>query len=392
MVTAVLVPPIVRLARMVRLGERSERRGGDARSLPRLGGVAMFVGVAVACGAGAVVRFEVWSRVIPAEEVLALGIGMLLVFLVGVADDLVGASPWQKLLVQFVAAWMIVAAGWSFHVLRLPLIGEVDLGGWGGPLSILWVVGVTNAINLIDGLDGLAAGVAAIVGASLLAYSLFQDNQATAILLAAVVGACLGFLAHNWEPAKIFMGDGGALTLGFLFGALTLHSSLKAPAAVAILVPILALGLPVLDTLLVMVVRFVEGDGRPLVSRFLRMFHSDRSHLHHLLGAIVARRRRVVAVLYVTVALFCGGALAVALSGEGGLGLALLAVELLVVFAMRRMGLAAEARAIAAGQRAEARRTFAGWWRGDSTAGGVSAGETVSAAPEEPPTVLGRES
>jgi UDP-GlcNAc:undecaprenyl-phosphate GlcNAc-1-phosphate transferase len=374
---------------MVRVGERSERRGGDARSIPRLGGVAMFVGVAVACGAGAVVRFDVWSRVIPAEEVLALGIGMLLVFLVGVADDLVGASPWQKLLVQFVAAWMIVAAGWSFHVLRLPLVGEVDLGSWGGPLSILWVVGVTNAINLIDGLDGLAAGVAAIVGASLLAYSLFQDNQATAILLAAVVGACLGFLAHNWEPAKIFMGDGGALTLGFLFGALTLHSSLKAPAAVAILVPILALGLPVLDTLLVMTVRFVEGDGRPLVSRFLRMFRADRSHLHHLLGAIVARRGRIVMVLYATVALFCGGALAVALSGEGGLGLALLAVELLVVFAMRRMGLAAEARALAAGQRAEARRTFARWWRGESAA--APAGD-LSAAAEEPPTAVGRES
>lgn len=393
MVTAVLVPPITRLARMVRVGERSERRGGDARSIPRLGGVAMFVGVAVACGAGAVVRYDVWSRVIPAEEVLALGLGMLLVFLVGVADDLVGASPWQKLLVQFVAAWMIVAAGWSFHVLRLPGIGQIDLGGWGGPLSILWVVGVTNAINLIDGLDGLAAGVAAIIGASLLAYALFQDNQATAILLAAVVGACLGFLAHNWEPAKIFMGDGGALTLGFLFGALTLHSSLKAPAAVAILVPILALGLPVLDTLLVMVVRFVEGDGRPLVSRFLRMFHADRSHLHHLLGSIVARRGRIVILLYVTVALFCAGALAVALSGEGGIGLALLAVELLVVFAMRRMGLAAEARALAAGQRAEARRRFASWWGSDSNPAIVAAaGVTAEEPREEPPAALGRES
>lgn len=388
-----LVPPLARLARAVRVGSRSEMRGADARSIPRLGGVAMFMGVAVACGAGAVVRYEVWSRVIPAEHVLALGIGMLLVFLVGVADDLVGASPLQKLLVQFVAAWMVVAAGWSFHVLRLPLVGEIDLGIWGGPLSILWVVGVTNAINLIDGLDGLAAGVAAIIGASLLAYSLFQDNQATAILLAAVVGACLGFLAHNWEPAKIFMGDGGALTLGFLFGALTLHSSLKAPAAVAILVPILALGLPVLDTLLVMVVRFVEGDGRPLVSRFLRMFHADRSHLHHLLGSIVARRGRIVILLYATVALFCAGALAVALSGEGGIGLALLAVELLVVLAMRRMGLAAEARALAAGQRAEARRRFASWWGSDSNPAIVAAAGGAAEEPcEEPPTALGRES
>ncbi len=355
-VTSVLVPPLARFG-----GGAASGAGGGARAIPRLGGVAMFGGIALACGAGLVARWDVWSRVIPREEMLALGFGMLLVFLVGVVDDLVGTSPWQKFLVQFAAAWLVVHIGWSFHVLRLPLVGEIDLGIWGGVVSMLWVVGVTNAINLLDGLDGLAGGVAAIIAGSLLAYSIFQDNQGTAILLAAVVGACIGFLWHNWEPARIYLGDGGSLTLGFLFGALTLHSSIKAPAAVAILVPILALGLPVLDTLLVMLFRFVEGEGRPLVGRFARMFRADRKHVHHALGNLVRRRGRIVVVLYVTASFFCAAALAVALTGAGELGLALLGVELAVVLAMRSFGLAAGARELAEAGREEARRKLSDW-------------------------------
>jgi UDP-GlcNAc:undecaprenyl-phosphate GlcNAc-1-phosphate transferase len=377
LVTSLLVPPLARLAYAFGMVDRPDARKPNVRGLPRLGGVAMVAGIAIACAMGAVFRWPVWSRVIPREELAALAIGTLLVFLVGFVDDLIGASPWQKLLVEILAAWLVVRVGWSFHVLRLPVVGEVDFGIWGGIVSIVWVVGVTNAINLIDGLDGLAGGVAAIIAGSLLAYSVFQHNQATAILFAAVVGACVGFLWHNWEPARIFMGDGGALTLGYLFGALSLHSSIKAPAAVAILVPILALGLPVIDTLLVMMVRFAEGRGRPIAGRVARMFRADRSHLHHTLENLVRRRRRIVVVLYGTVLLFCAGALAVALSGAGDLGLALLAVEFIVVFAMRRFGMAAEARRLALDQRAEARRVFP-WFRESLR---EPSGETPAAPP-----------
>ena len=123
------------------------------------------------------------------------------------------------------------------------------------------------------------------------------------------------------------MGDSGSLTLGFLLGAISLHSAIKAPAAVAILVPILALGLPVIDTLLVMVVRFFEGEGAPVGRRVGRMFRGDRQHLHHLLSDLATRHRRVVAVLYLIVLLFCAGAIAVAVTGEGWLGLTLLVIE-----------------------------------------------------------------
>jgi len=188
-----------------------------------------------------------------------------------------------------------------------------------------------------------------------------QGNEASAILLAGVTGACLGFLWHNWAPAKIFMGDSGSLTLGFLFGALTLHSSIKAPAAVAILVPILALGLPVIDTLLVMLFRFVNGEQRGLAKRVGRMFVADRSHLHHVLSSVVRRRRRLVTVLYAVVGLFCLGALGVALSGDPWLGLALLAIEVGVVVLMRRAGLVAAAGALSLAQREEARRIVERW-------------------------------
>jgi UDP-GlcNAc:undecaprenyl-phosphate GlcNAc-1-phosphate transferase len=147
------------------------------------------------------------------------------------------------------------------------------------------------------------------------------------------------------------MGDSGALTLGFLLGAVSIHSSLKAPAAVAILVPILALGVPVMDTLLVMMVRFLDRPQGPVASRFLRMFSADRNHLHHLLSHFGSRRSRIVGVIYVLVLGFCGMALLVAARGESTLGIALVLVEFVVILTMRQMGLAMEARRISRRQR-----------------------------------------
>src|SRR5262249_27384453 len=154
------------------------------------------------------------------------------------------------------AAGGVVYAGWSFSQLYVPLSGNVNLGILGGLFTLIWIVGVTNAINLLDGLDGLAGGVTAIIASSLLIFAWIQGQLLTVMLMSAIVGACLGFLRHNWAPAKIFMGDSGSLTLGFLLATMSLYSSIKGAATVAILVPVLALGLPVIDTLLVMAVRF----------------------------------------------------------------------------------------------------------------------------------------
>jgi UDP-GlcNAc:undecaprenyl-phosphate GlcNAc-1-phosphate transferase len=369
--TNLMVPPIARLAVILRALDHPGERKLQTGAVPRLGGVAIFIGLALGGGVAAV---SLWGRLgtaIGRGELLALAFGTAVVFLVGVVDDLVGVSAAKKLLFQLVAAWPLVQAGWAFEVLRLPLVGEIRLGLFGGFVSLLWIVGVTNAINLIDGLDGLAGGVVTIISVSFLGYAVLQGNAGTVILMAGVAGACVGFLRHNWEPARVFMGDSGSLTLGFLLAATALHSSLKAPAAVAILVPILALGVPVMDTLLVMVVRFLDRPKGALTGRFLRMFHADRQHLHHLLAHFGGNRSRIVAVIYGVVLSFCSLALLVAATGETTLGVALVALEFLVILAMRQTGLAMEARHLSRLQREEIKTEVLGRVPERALAGGL---------------------
>lgn len=354
-ITHLMVPPVTRLAIALQALDHPDSRKLQTGAVPRLGGVAIATGLVLAAGMPAV---ALWGRLgggTERRELVTLVLGTAMVFLVGVIDDLNGVSTAKKFLIELIAACLLVRVGWSFEVIRLPLMGEVELGMAGGLVSLLWIVGVTNAINLIDGLDGLAGGVVAIISASLLGYATLQGSPGTMVLMAATAGACVGFLRHNWEPARIFMGDSGSLTLGFLLAAITVHSSLKAPAAVAILVPILALGVPVMDTLLVMTVRFLDRPHSTLADRFLRMFHADRNHLHHLLAHFGGRRSRIVGVIYAVVLSFCALALMVAVTGESTLGIALVALEFSVVLGMRQMGLAMEARRLARLQREEMR-------------------------------------
>jgi len=352
LLTNVMVPPVTRLALALRALDHPNGRKHQSGAVPRLGGVAIMTGLGIGAVLTALARWGEWQGM-HRSEMVALALGTGLVFLIGVIDDLIGVSAAKKFLVQLAAAWLLVRIGWAFEVLRLPIFGEVRLGWLGGVLSIVWIVGVTNAINLIDGLDGLAGGVVAIISTSLLGYAILQGNTGTVLLMAATAGACLGFLRHNWEPAKIFMGDSGSLSLGFLLAATTVHSSLKAPAAVAILVPVLALGVPVMDTLLVMAVRFLDRPKGQAMGRFLRMFHADRQHLHHLLSHLGGARSRIVTVIYLLVVSFCAMALVVAVTGEINLGIALIVLEFLIVLAMRQMGLAMAARRLARLQREE---------------------------------------
>src|SRR4051812_8175213 len=358
--TNLMVPPVTRLAVALRALDHPDERRMQASAVPRLGGVAIVLGLALG---GGVVAVSQWGRLGTGAgrgELVALALGTGIVFLVGVLDDLMGVSAAKKFLFQLLAAWLLVRVGWSFEVLRLPGLGTIDLGLFRGVVSLLWIVGVTNAINLIDGLDGLAGGVAAIISVSFLVYSILQGNPGTVILMASLAGACIGFLRHNWEPARIFMGDSGSLTLGFLLAATAVHSSLKAPATVAILVPILALGVPVMDTLLVMAVRFLDRPKSAPLDRFLRMFHADRQHLHHLLAHFGGERRRIVAVIYGVVLSFCALALFVAFTGETTLGVALVVLELTVILTMRQMGMAMEARRLSRLQREEGKAEVLG--------------------------------
>jgi UDP-GlcNAc:undecaprenyl-phosphate GlcNAc-1-phosphate transferase len=196
--------------------------------------------------------------------------------------------------------------------------------------------------------------VVAIISASFMIYAVLLNDPATMILMGATTGSCLGFLRHNWAPARIFMGDSGALTLGFLLAGVSVQSFSKTQALVAITVPILALGVPIMDTLLVMLVRFLRGPHGKLVERSLGMFHADRNHLHHLLAHLGASRKRIVWTIYVAVLLGCLSAIVVALRRDLRLGLTIIGLEFLVILLVRWRGLAAQARAVGASQTREA--------------------------------------
>src|SRR5438093_10875129 len=333
--TASLVFPLVnRIAMSVRAVDYPGGRRLQREAIPRMGGIAIAAGIAVGALLPSLMIWQRWVERATSVQSLFLLVGTALVFVIGLADDIVGLSSIQRFLVQLVAAVGVVYAGWSFGHLYVPLWGEVELGLWGGLVTVVWIVGVTNAINLLDGIDGLAGGVAAIIATSLLIFAWIQGNALTVVLMSAIVGACVGFLRHNWAPAKIYMGDSGSLTLGFLLAVMSLRAAMKGAATVAILVPILALGLPVIDTLLVMAVRFVEKPQGSHVRRFARMFQADRNHLHHLMAHAAPERKHIVLVIYVVAASFCAMALVVSLSRSALLGAALMIVEVAVVLVM----------------------------------------------------------
>ena len=359
-VTSSLVSIVTRLALAIQAMDQPGGRREQDTAVPRLGGLAVVIGLGISLLFAAALLRNTGQLPFQRTELLALALATFMVFLVGLVDDISGVSVLDKFLVELLAAFLVVRIGWSFDVLGLPGGQTLDLGAFGQATSVLWIVGVTNAINLLDGLDGLAGGVVAIIAGSFLMYALLQGDVLTIVAMAAVMGGCLGFLRYNWAPARIYLGDSGSLTLGFVLATTSVQSSLKAPAAVAILVPILALGLPVIDTLLVMAVRFVRRPKGPISSRFIGMFEADRNHLHHVLLRLAKSRRSAVAWIYGAVLVFCALALTVAVTRNSAVGVLLLATEFVAVIAMRQLGLRAEARVLADQQRQDVREDLAG--------------------------------
>ena len=347
-VTMLVTPWVIHLAYSLRALDVPGGRKRHRRTIPRLGGVGIVAAIVTVLVPSVFYFTPGIFHAAFVKELIGFGFAAALVFCIGVADDIFQLRAAHKLVVQIVAASIVVAMGWRFHTMRLPMEGALELKALAPVVSVLWIVGVTNAINFIDGLDGLAAGIVAIIGGSLLALAVLQGSSATVVVTSCIVGACLGFLRHNWQPAKIYMGDSGSLTLGFLLATVSLRAtpSVKASAALAILVPVLALGLPVIDTLLVMWYRFLRGHRH--MNRVARMFYADRAHLHHLLVDSQKERRSVVLTLFAMATLFCSMAVLVAASDNWLLGLFFLLVEVGAVAMVRRSGLGHAARQLAA--------------------------------------------
>ena len=344
LVTSLMVPMVSSLAVALRALDYPGERKLHTDPTPRLGGLAVGAGLLFGVGLVALARWGAWGGRVSRSELGVVLLGTAMVFLVGLADDMVSVPPLHKILVETAAAAMVVAAGVRFSVVSLPGGDGLALGILAGFATATWIVGATNAFNLIDGLDGLAGGVAAIISSSLLVCALLQGHRFTVVLLAGLTGACLGFLRHNWEPARIFLGDAGSLTVGFLLAIAAVQASIKASAAVAILVPLLVLGLPVMDTLLVMIVRFFGLSRATLRARLLSVGVADLQHVHYLLAEHAHSRRKAVAWLHVVTLTFCAMAIGVLVTKNAVAGVLLVGLEFLAVLGLRTVGLTSRLR------------------------------------------------
>lgn len=290
------------------------------RPMVRLGGVSIFLGTIVAL-------LSIWGLggfgSLPPEreyEIWGVTIGGLAFFLIGLTDDLFGLSPVVRLLVQSAVAGGAWQAGVHIDFLSIPTMGLVSLPAWVSlPITIVWLVGMANAINWIDGLDGLAAGVSGIAAVVMLIVCLFMNQPAAGLIAAALAGGALGFLRYNFNPAQIFMGDGGAYFIGFTLAGIGVVGLVKSVTTVAVLLPYIILAVPILDMSAVILDRLRHGKSP---------FVADKRHLHHRLLQAGLPHRFVVLFIY-SLTLWVGS-LALAFSGiPSGLGYAIGATVLL---------------------------------------------------------------
>jgi UDP-GlcNAc:undecaprenyl-phosphate GlcNAc-1-phosphate transferase len=316
--SAALVPGVRRLARRVGAVDVPDERRVHAEPTARLGGVAVFLAFTIVLCIGRAVGWVNLST--PAPNILAFMIGATLVVTVGAVDDARRLGPLVKLAVEIVAAAIVVyGGGCQITGLSSPGGGFLDLGTLSAPFSILWIVLVTNALNLIDGIDGLAAGTAAI---AMMAVALIARGFgfATVAQLAVVLGgACLGFLLFNFHPASIFLGDSGSLFIGFGIAVLSSYARAKGTTGAITLATLLIVALPLGDTFTAMTRRYfnglLPGSPRSHLAGVVRMFQADRNHLHHRLLAAGFGQRAATYFLYGIQAIACAYAVYLLIRG-----------------------------------------------------------------------------
>lgn len=282
---------------------------------PRLGGLAIFLGFLFA-----VVLFADVSR--PVQGML---LGSVVIVISGVIDDIVQLKWYVKIIFQIVAALIAVHHGIIVAAVSNPnVFSASDLlvfGNLGIPITVIWIIGMTNAVNLIDGLDGLACGVSGISSVTMLVIAILVSEMNVAVIMAALAGACIGFLPYNLNPAKIFMGDTGALLLGYVLSTASIMGLFKFYAIISFAVPFLVLGLPLFNTAFVFTIRIFKGKN-PM--------ERDRGHFHDRLIGMGLSQKQAVAVLYVISGIL--GLAAVVITTSGEMRALLLVVAVLVAW------------------------------------------------------------
>ncbi|MAO64137.1 MAG: hypothetical protein CL666_03990 [Balneola sp.] len=308
LLSLLLTPLVIKFAYKIGATDSPAERKVHTSVMPRIGGMAVILSVA-----GAILTlYMLYSEYLPnlfdgSYTTLIVILCFAILFVLGFRDDLKPLSPEVKFGVQFVLAAVIYFAGFKISNITNPLdTGVLEIGIFDLPITILWIVGITNAFNLIDGLDGLAAGVAVIACISIFIITSLSGQIWAAIFSLIIAGALVGFLRYNFNPAKIFLGDSGSLFIGFALALLSIQSTAKISTGFAVLLPILVLALPITDTLVSMTRRLIgsflnrdpEMPSRSILRRLHGMFTPDKLHIHHRLLSLGLSHRSTVLVLY----------------------------------------------------------------------------------------------
>ena len=299
---------------------KDSRRMHD-HPIPRMGGLAIFIGFLLA-------TLIFCAELRTDKGLQSILLGAIVIVILGVFDDRHALSAKLKLVVQLIAACIVVFYG-DLRIDRLTnpfgssLFDYLDFGVFSYPITIIWIVAITNAVNFIDGLDGLACGVSCISSLNMLVIALLCSNAEVSILMAALTGACLGFVPYNFNPAKIFMGDTGSTFLGFMLATISISGLFKAYAAISFIVPFLLLGLPIFDICFAVIRRIASGRS-PM--------EADRGHFHHRLIDMGFSQKQSVAIAYVLTGIL--GLAAVLLTVSGAMKTLIMLGAILVVGAI----------------------------------------------------------
>ena len=325
----VFTPLMIRIAKRYKWVDMPSERKIHAAPMPRVGGVAIFVAFCFSFILPFFYSTIIFDLLFNESRLLYIFFGACVIFSLGLWDDIRSVNLSVKFAVQVLAAIIVYLGGIRIEAFGLPGMTAWELGWFSLPVTVFWIILLTNAINLLDGLDGLAAGVTFFVCASLVILSVMEKEFFIALLLAALGGSVLGFLKYNFNPARIFMGDCGSYFLGFMLAVLTIISVRKSQAAVTMLIPIVALGVPLLDTLLAPLRRYFTGR---------KVFEADDDHFHHRLLQLGLSQRNAVFIFYgITVSLALGAFILVHARSEQA-ALILFFGGATLIFAVRKLG------------------------------------------------------
>ena len=321
LVTLIATPFVKKLAIKLGVVDKPDPRKVHKGLIPRMGGIAIYLGFVLA--------------VLGSGYMEGPGVGLVIsasvVVLIGIIDDIYCISPWMKLAGQLLASLIFCAMVSPVEFITNPFNNQmISLGILGWPLTVIWLMGVSNAVNLIDGLDGLAAGVSAISALTMVVISLWRGQMAAAALALFLACAAIAFLRYNFHPAQIFMGDCGSLFLGFVLGGLSVISVAKTATVISVFVVVAILGIPILDTFFAIVRRM--KNHQPI-------FKADKGHLHHCLLARGLTQTKAVLVIYGITGAFSLCAVLMSLVGSSQALLILCCMAVIISFGAYKLGI-----------------------------------------------------